>query len=98
MDKETLKAKLQSVRENIKPSYPSLTQMAKNLAGSVKANINSVLEGNNLKLSDNDASRRLDICKGCSFFDNEQQRCTKCGCKLAIKTHLKAEKCPIGKW
>jgi hypothetical protein len=98
MDKETLKAKLQSVKENIKPSYPTLSQMAKNLAESVKTNINSVLEGNNLKLSDADAARRLNVCKGCTFFDADQQRCTKCGCKMAIKTYLKAEKCPIGKW
>ena len=31
-------------------------------------------------------------------FDAEQERCRKCGCWVSIKTYLKAEKCPIGKW
>jgi hypothetical protein len=73
-------------------------QIVKNLAGSFIKNANSVLEGNSLKVSDDIKNTRLSICKSCEFFDLQSQRCYKCGCFMAIKTYLKAEKCPIGKW
>jgi rRNA maturation endonuclease Nob1 len=100
MDKEQLKLKLAEIKKSLpqNPSYPSTPQMVKNVALSIVNNVQSVLQGNNLKSSTDDASKRLSVCKSCSFFDESQERCKKCGCKLAIKTYLKAEKCPIGKW
>jgi hypothetical protein len=32
------------------------------------------------------------------FFDSLSERCSRCGCFLSVKTYLKAEKCPVGKW
>lgn len=100
MDKEQLKLKLAEIKKTLPQNtpYPAASQMVKNVALSIVNNVQSVLQGNNFKSSTNDASERLSVCKACSFFDKEQERCKKCGCKLAIKTYLKAEKCPIGKW
>lgn len=100
MDKEQLQKKLEEIKKSMpsKASYPSTPQMIKNVAQSVVNNVQSVLSGNNLKITDTDAQKRLNICKECQLFDPSQERCTKCGCRMAVKTYLKAEKCPIGKW
>lgn len=96
MDKERLKARLEEIKRS--HSYPSKTEMIKNLSQSVVNNVTSVLAGNDLTSSEQLANSRLAICRQCEFFDQSQERCKKCGCKMAIKTYLKAEKCPIGKW
>jgi hypothetical protein len=103
INKEQLKSKLDSAKiKNLQSSnkilYPSQLQMAKNLGTSIARNMQSVISGNGLRISDEEASRRLDICNSCEFFDQIQKRCRKCGCYMAVKTYLKAEKCPIGKW
>jgi hypothetical protein len=104
MDKNALKLSLQKARidrlqaSTKPPQMPSVASMAKNVVHSVVQNVQSVAAGNTLKLSDQEANNRLDICKSCDFFNSTQTRCNKCGCFMAVKTYLKAEKCPIGKW
>lgn len=103
ISKEQLKAKLDASRarelqSSNKAVYPSNTQMAKNLGTSIVRNIQSVAAGNSLKIGDSEANSRLQICQSCDFFDSNQNRCRKCGCFMAVKTYLKAERCPIGKW
>jgi hypothetical protein len=44
------------------------------------------------------ARKRRAICAACQFFDRPRDRCTKCGCSMAVKPYLRAMKCPIGKW
>lgn len=87
-----------SSSNNKPPQMPSVGQMAANLAQSVGRNLRSVAAGNSLRISDEMANNRLSICKSCEFFNQVQQRCGKCGCYMAVKTYLKAERCPIGKW
>ena len=41
--------------------------------------------------------KRWDLCKGCEFL-TESDRCTKCGCFMAVKHKISLAKCPIGKW
>jgi hypothetical protein len=45
---------------------------------------------------------RLEICKGCEFWDESgfvnTGRCKKCGCSTQAKLRMATEKCPIGKW
>jgi hypothetical protein len=48
-------------------------------------------------VSEHEAARRMDICRGCKFFGEVNpmplfytQGCTECGCVLEIKTKLKA--------
>ncbi len=43
---------------------------------------------------------RQATCNGCVHHDDALNRCTACGCFLALKTWLPAEKCPLDppKW
>lgn len=79
-------------------SLPSLTQMAKNVLGSLGRTAKSAVRGEQVKVSAEDAETRLTICRACPYFRHTDERCSKCGCYMAVKTYLKAEKCPIGKW
>lgn len=104
MTKEQLMARFQEIKKrhvannSFAQNLPSIPEMAKNLSASLLNNIKSVAAGNSLSVSPIEAESRLAICRGCEFFNSQSERCNKCGCKMAIKTYLKAEKCPIGKW
>ena len=41
---------------------------------------------------------RLAICKGCDRLFKPTMTCKECGCFMKVKTHMKSQKCPIGKW
>jgi hypothetical protein len=49
------------------------------------------------------SDKRLAICKECEHSRDMFSRgwinyCNKCGCMLKIKTRIKSNQCPIGKW
>ena len=48
------------------------------------------------KLDPEEIQKRRDICSGCEMFANG--RCKKCGCFLKLKTTMRSQHCPIGKW
>ena len=103
MDKNSLKSAIQNNRarnlaSSNRGSFPSLPTMAKNLAGEVAKTVRSVAAGNQLNADDSEANKRKAICNSCDFFNKAQERCTKCGCYMAVKVYLKASNCPIGKW
>lgn len=50
------------------------------------------------KVSDEEFENRMQICRGCEFFDADSSRCKNCGCFLKIKASWNSEKCPIDKW
>ena len=76
-----------------KPAYPSLGQQAKNLAQTA-----GQIARNPKVASDEMYESRMKICRACAFFDHEQVRCRKCGCKLKGKARFEAARCPIQKW
>jgi hypothetical protein len=45
---------------------------------------------------------RLDICKGCEFWDQSgfagTGSCKKCGCSTQAKLRMTTSKCPVDKW
>ena len=79
-------------------NFPSYKDMAKNLGGAVVRNMRGALRGEQIKLSKAEKEKRLEICKGCEHYHVPQDRCKLCGCKMAVKAHLKLESCPAGKW
>ena len=81
---------------NISHQMPSITEMSKNVVQTVVNTAKSVIAGEGVSITDEQAKQRLTICEGCEFY--KDTRCTKCGCYMAVKTHLKAANCPIGKW
>lgn len=56
----------------------------------------------NMKASDADVAKRMDICRGCpeykTFDSIGLEQCVACGCVLGIKAKLKFTECPKGKW
>ncbi len=79
--------------QNPKPAYPSLGQQARNLAQTA-----GQVARNPKPASSDLYEQRMKICRACAFFDAEQVRCRKCGCKLKGKARFEAAKCPIQKW
>ena len=77
-------------------NFPSISEMGKNLAQTVIDSAKSVAAGEGLSITEEQATTRLAICTACEFYSDS--RCTKCGCYMAVKTHLKAANCPVGKW
>jgi hypothetical protein len=103
MDKNFLKQSIQMNRmrrlsNSEKPQFPSIKEMANNLKNDIKENVKSVMAGNPLQVESSEAQRRKGICESCPFYAKSQDRCTKCGCNMGIKTYLKSSKCPVGKW
>lgn len=73
--------------------YPSLIQQAKNLHKFTSDVVNDPNQ-----VDDSVYNQRLDACKGCGYYDAEQNRCKKCGCWLKYKARFIAGHCPIGIW
>lgn len=92
------KTQIQKLASSTKNNFPSLPQMAKNLGRDVVKNVQSVAQGNPINASSEEVQKRKSICQGCEYYNSFQDRCTKCGCFLAVKTYLKASHCPINKW
>lgn len=73
-------------------SFPSIWEMAKNLAGSM---VDFTLSGFSLA-PEEVYQERLSICQSCEFYVDK--RCLKCGCQMDIKAKISAVECPIKKW
>lgn len=50
------------------------------------------------KSSEEESSRRYEICKGCPELIKLTSQCKKCGCFMKLKTTIQAAVCPLGKW
>ena len=82
-------------KEKIDPlSFPSVTQMGKNLASSVFDYAKSGFKNTD----DEKYEKRLEVCGGCESFEHSSSRCRECGCFMEIKAKMESAKCPLGKW
>ncbi len=56
-----------------------------------------------------EADRRMSICRACPKLNQENSRCTECGCFMEVKTKCRVNRsparplgevthCPLGKW
>lgn len=79
---------------------PSLLQKAKNLAGAAGRVVGAMLRDERVRVDEQEKSRRLEICRGCEFFNSDKGVCMKCGCIVKFKTVLATEHCPlpVPKW
>ena len=76
--------------------FPSVVQQAGNLTKAVIKHVS-----NGLKLvTDEERERRMDICKKCIHYmeNNGNPRCLDCGCFLKTKTTWAKENCRLGHW
>jgi hypothetical protein len=53
---------------------------------------------NALKVPDEIAIQRFNICKACPELSKLTHQCKKCGCFMAAKTKLAEAECPLKKW
>jgi hypothetical protein len=97
MNREELKELLIKNSKNIKRT-PSINQMAKNVVQTAVDTVKTVAAGNSFNMTQDVINKRKEICNSCEFYNKNQDRCTKCGCFMAIKTYLRAATCPLGKW
>ena len=80
------------------PHAPSiLTQLGTAAAAGVQA-ASSLARGESPFVQSAEQNAREAICRDCDRFDPRWNRCLECRCFLAVKTWLKAQSCPLGKW
>lgn len=93
---------VEQVREMVEKEdiskYPSSFQMARNLFKEAWKSTKEVVKTGQLLVNADTASKRLDICNSCSYFDKKEERCKKCGCFMSTKVHLKSADCPVNNW
>lgn len=80
------------------PALPPATTMAKNLISSIGQVAKQAIQGKGVYNNEEIAQRRLGRCNKCEFFRKSDQRCSRCGCWMAVKTYLKAMECPLKYW
>jgi len=80
--------------------YPSLPEQGKNLAKFSFDLIKNALQTGALIVSAEVQAQRLEICKSCEWYDdnNEQSKCKKCGCFVIPKVTFAIDSCPENKW
>lgn len=57
-----------------------------------------LLNTNLPRATDEEAHRRLNICKACPEIIPVTNQCKKCGCLMNLKVKLAGASCPLGKW
>ena len=80
--------------------YPSLSEQGRNLVKFSFDLVKNALQSGALMVSDEIKAQRLEICKSCEWYDdnNEQSKCKKCGCFVIPKVSFALDSCPVKKW
>jgi hypothetical protein len=81
-------------RKGEEPKYPSLWKQAASAVGAAVGFVASGFE----TVDQAEHDRRRAICRGCEHMDAGRDRCSRCGCFLAIKPWMARESCPESKW
>lgn len=76
--------------------FPSVMEMAKNLASDGAKIIKNAAQGKSTLVDDDTRTTRWSICQECPILQND--RCLECGCFMKVKVAFVTSKCPINKW
>lgn len=106
---EPVDFKTESVRNRKRPFFkkidkkeelkmPSKTEMAKNLAKSIRKTASAALKGLDVVSGAELVEKRISVCRTCPWFVAKGQRCAKCGCVVPLKAYFAEEACPVGRW
>ena len=82
---------------------PTLRKRSVNLAKAAGRAAGAIIRGLPVIVSDEEAARRLCICRECEWWRTEAYGGAggcgheSCGC-TALKRHLSTERCPVGRW
>lgn len=74
--------------------FPTIMEMAKNLARSAGRTVGALVTGKKAVVPDEIYEQRMAACRGCDHWNAERKRCKLCGCKTNYKLSLAREKCP----
>ena len=80
--------------EGFKRKLPSLKEQMKGVSQAAIDSFNNFKVGNEVRVSEEEKERRLDICGTCELYDATRKKCTKCGCNMPWKTALASAHCP----
>lgn len=93
---------IEKIRKMIKTEdiskYPTKFQMTRNLLKEAWKSTKGVIQTGKLLTDAATAKDRYSLCNLCEFFNKKDSRCTKCGCFMKEKVHLKTAECPVNKW
>jgi len=78
--------------------FPSLPEQGKNILGSAARVAGHFARTGKIGVPEEILNYRMDICKACEKYNEEKQKCRKCGCYLPFKTTIAADRCPLDKW
>jgi hypothetical protein len=80
--------------------FPSLAEQGKNLAKFTFEVVKDVMlpTETTIYATDQLKQQRLDTCKTCEYYHQQQNRCRHCGCWLDHKVKFVVSSCPIDKW
>jgi hypothetical protein len=93
--------------ENLGQSSLSFAEKVANASRAIVRVGAAAATGAEIRVSDEEKTRRLTLCLGCEHFTGERSQdprgkvegsCAKCGCTARWKTRLATEHCPIAKW
>ena len=71
--------------------------LAKRLAGAVVKEVAAIASGQS-GVTDAEIVERMDTCRSCAMYDDQQNRCNACGCFLNAKALFRSAECDLGKW
>jgi len=80
------------------PALPPLMTRIGNARQAARRVLGRALRGQPLRVSSDEARRRLAICASCSSYRASDKTCAECGCYIAAKARLASEQCPTSKW
>jgi hypothetical protein len=90
------------VKFTINDTEVSFSDMAKSLGSALfktgLSAINNRFKAGSVMATPEEKNRRLEICRGCDYFNHRTFRCTRCKCRLQYKAGIASTNCPIGKW
>ena len=82
------------VDDKSKKKMPPLITQAKNFTTATKKHV----AAGRPKRSELETAKCMATCEKCEWFNPDSRRCSKCGCRMTIKSRWATANCPIGKW
>jgi Family of unknown function (DUF6171) len=76
--------------------FPTFFDQIKNLSNLAKDVVVDMATGQDVFVSDEIRTQRLEICSQCDYLDGG--RCRACGCFVETKTKVSSAHCPVMKW
>lgn len=85
---------IETADSELELKMPSLYKQFKNLTLEAGKTVKNIATGAAASVSQEERERRLAICNSCEKYDQKKARCSLCGCKMSLKTHLASASCP----